>query len=106
MWGGQYVTAQTLRLNLDDDPVIFGEALPDGTVSQPYTAWVHNAARDGELASDQGSVPPWLTLSEGQISGTPETAGQWLFVVRTWFTLPDGNPGGYAARYFTLVVND
>jgi hypothetical protein len=53
------------------------------------------------LESGPASLPPGLSFSGSQLSGTPNTAGTYTFLVRA----ADGsNPANFGQRQFTMVV--
>lgn len=75
-------------MNIVDSSVSWGSLnLPGGVVGQAYSTDLRNAASGGTkpytFTVDSGSLPPGLTLdSNGVLSGTPTTTGQFQVVFR------------------------
>lgn len=82
-------------------PKITTSILPEGFVSEDYTAVLHAENGDGITWSFRGKIPDGLSFSkEGVIYGVPEEAGR--------FTLNASaqNSGGKSSRRFSLRVSE
>lgn len=89
-------------------PQVWGEfGLPDGYVAQSYlTQWfIENVDEPIDYTLQSGSLPTGLSLSnvgataEGEISGTPTTAGSYTFTLRAT------GPTATADKEFTIVIH-
>ena len=66
-------------------------SLPDGTTGQVYYAELTSMNEGVKWSIDSGELPPGLVLdSEGIISGTPSTAGEYDFVVKALYNNSEG----------------
>jgi hypothetical protein len=95
--------SQTYGLTIDPAPVLTTSSLPDWTVNRPYSTMLTAGGGTGTLAFSVsgGSLPAGLTLSsDGQLSGTPTTAGTASFTV----TVTDA-AGATATQDYTLAIN-
>ena len=82
-------------------------SLPDGTVDRAYSARLEMSSPcgDGVFALAAGTMPPGVSLfSDGRLSGTPNTAGTFAFIV----TFQEGgvvdSPGRTSDKSFTIVI--
>jgi hypothetical protein len=91
-------------------PIVWGIfSFPDGYVAQSYfTEWfIENVDQPVLYTLKTGSLPPGLSLSdvgspvtaEGEITGTPTTAGTYNF------TLTATGPTATADQDFTIVIH-
>ena len=85
------------------DVKIVTAALPNATVNQSYSAAI--SATDGftpyQWTLLYGSLPPGLVLNDNVISGTPTTAGSYVFRVLAADVISNTQDG----REFTIVVS-
>lgn len=97
-------TARTYTVVVNCSAIsVFPQLLPDGIIGEPYSqsfsALGGNAPYGYSVA--QGTLPPGLTLdSDGTLSGTPVSSGEFNFVV----TATDAN-GCSASAAYTLHIN-
>ena len=99
--GGTLIGGDKITGTVKYAPVITTESLPGGTVG---TAYSQALAADGTApiswSVSSGALPAGLTLSsDGQITGTPTTAGT------STFTVTATNASGSASKAFTITVN-
>lgn len=91
-------------------PIVWGIfGFPDGYVAQSYfTEWfIENIDQPVNYTLVTGSLPPGLTLSdvgspvtaEGEITGTPTTAGTYNFTLRA------KGPTATADQDFTIIIH-
>lgn len=65
------------------DLEIVTDDLPPGKVGEPYRFELESECGSGYWSLSAGSLPPGISLnSEGELSGTPSTAGTFLFTVK------------------------
>jgi len=78
-------------------------SVPDATLSQLYSTTILQSGMPNPVFSNPGGgMPPGLTLSAvGVISGTPNTAGNYVFLVR----LQDSVAGANNTRQYTINVS-
>ena len=92
-----YPTLSTTQQNLNDTTALVGVFYAfvfQGSTQSNSPSWT--------IAPAGGALPPGLTLAtNGNLTGTPSTAGSYTFVVR----LTDTVSGLFTDRAFTLVVN-
>jgi uncharacterized protein (TIGR03437 family) len=97
--GSAYVFVRPACQTITLDPA----SLPDGVVSASYSQTVTASGGSGpyQFSLSDGALPPGLTLAQnGQISGTPTTAGTYSFTI-TATILSSLCPG---SRSYTLTV--
>jgi hypothetical protein len=89
----------------DCDPKIKTNSLPDGTVGAYYKVELDSDCSSGRefwFLAD-GNLPPGISLrDDGEISGTPTTAGTFFFTVGLEDTFVGG---GVVFKGFSLTVN-
>ena len=94
------------------DLTISPTELPEAEVGQPYQAEIVVSDNDtpvGDMFIESGTLPPGLTLifptaiDTAEISGTPEEAGTFEFVVGAWCFGTNVN-GDSGEQSYTLVV--
>ena len=75
--------------------------LPSGTVGAPYVATFSASGGSGPYTFSiySGGLPPGMSLSNGQLTGTPSSFGQWIITVRG----TDSN-GNYGSMVYTLTI--
>jgi LPXTG-motif cell wall-anchored protein len=80
-------------------------SLPGGTIGTAYSQTLQ--AQDGvatySYSLHSGSLPTGVTLSNGQLSGTPTTCGDYTFTLRVTDSQTQAT---FADRAFTVRVND
>jgi hypothetical protein len=85
-------------------PRIRTDALPDGTVGVFYKVDLDSdcSSRQEFWFLSDGTLPPGISLlDDGEISGTPTTAGTFLFTVG----LENTDFGGVAFKGLSLTIN-
>ena len=90
------------------------EKLQDGAVGQPYDAIIQVTNNDtpvGDMYVSTGALPPGVTLtfsrgssSSADVTGTPTTAGTYVFTVSAW-CLGTNEQGQSGEQSYSLVVN-
>lgn len=90
------------------------DKLQNGTVGQPYEAVIaviNNDTPVGDMYVSSGSLPPGVTLNftrgtsaSGTISGTPTTAGTYVFAISAW-CLGTNVSGQSGEQSYSLVVD-
>jgi hypothetical protein len=103
--GGQSdLQALSIRINLPAAPNITTPSLPAGTFNGSYNQTVSITGGVGPFVWDvtAGALPPGLTLntSNGNISGTANTAGSFSFTLRVTDSFPQ-----FDQQDFTIVIN-
>ncbi|SMF93341.1 Putative Ig domain-containing protein [Methylomagnum ishizawai] len=75
----QLSTVGTTSLNVADAPIVFGLSLSQGTVGAAYAETLAAGGGYGGITYlvFNNSLPPGLSLSGNQITGTPTTAGSY-----------------------------
>lgn len=90
------------------------DRLQDGAVGQPYDAIVQVTNNDtpvGDMYVSSGALPPGVTLnfargssSSADLTGTPTTAGTYVFTVSAW-CLGTNVEGQSGEQSYSLVVS-
>ena len=90
------------------------DRLENGTVGQSYQAVIavtNNETPVGDMYVSSGSLPPGMTLNftrgssaSGTLSGTPTTAGTYVFAMSAW-CLGTNVSGQSGEQSYSLVVN-
>lgn len=85
--------------SLNPPTIITDPQLPQGTVGDPYEQTIETVG-GGTItcAVTAGTLPPGMTLTGCELSGTPTTAGDYTFTVTA------SNEGGSTSRTFHLPV--
>jgi len=111
---GRYADAGWYSITIYNQISMSGSLSGSGTVGQGFGVAMSASGGRGGLSwyLVGGSLPPGLGLSNGTVSGTPQSAGTWSFVVRAadadgryadagWFSItivdPSGNWSGLSA---------
>lgn len=98
-----YGTAsRSLSLFIAEPPAITTESLPIGITGTAYSASITGTGNPTpDYLVESGNFPPGLNLSSsGAISGTPTTAGNYTFTVKSQ------NGYGFASKSFTIAIGD
>ena len=100
-YGTRAFTLKVLIFLSDSAPPTVNLALPNATAGVPYSNTLQTTGGTGTLTWSSTAVPPGLTFSNGTVSGTPTTAGNYNFMV----TVTDSaSPQNTVTQTFTLTV--
>ena len=93
---------QTYSLTINAVSISVAPAtLPNGTVGTPYATTFTASGGDTPYTFSiySGGLPPGMSLSNGALTGTPTSFGQWIITVRA-----TDNNGNYGSMVYTLTV--
>lgn len=102
--GNRATHTYTLTINGSLPPVITNPSsvLPDGAVGAAYATnlFANGGVQPYRWEISAGQLPPGLQLSGNQITGTPTSAGTFVFTARVTDSI-----GAQASQEFSITVN-
>lgn len=99
-------TANNRVLFFDFIDITEGTTLTSGSVGEAYTNEISTDDVQGSVSLSlvSGTLPPGLSLSEDDITGTPTTAGSYSFTLRATDVAVEGVQQQYSEKAFTLEI--